>query len=103
MPFKPWRPPSGEIRTLSELFGKITDGLKVPQVHLKTDTQGLDLEVVEGAVDVLGRGPHLADRAVVPAHLSGKPGWLDVLGRLGKWAMKRAASSRSFEKRTPWR
>lgn len=37
------------IRTLDEVFGLVTEGLKAPRVFLKMDTQGFDLRVFAGA------------------------------------------------------
>jgi FkbM family methyltransferase len=73
-----------EVRTLSELFGEITEGLEAPQVHLKSDTQGFDLEVVEGAVGVLDRIFTLQIELSFRQIYEEQPAWLDVLRRLGE-------------------
>jgi FkbM family methyltransferase len=44
-----------EIHPLAEVFDEVTAHVPDPRVLLKVDTQGFDLEVVEGAVEVLDR------------------------------------------------
>jgi FkbM family methyltransferase len=44
-----------EVHSLTEVFDSVTSHVSDARVFLKADTQGFDLEVVEGAVDVLDR------------------------------------------------
>ena len=49
---------------------------------LKTDTQGWDLEVIEGAAGCLERVVALQVELSVRPIYEGSPGWLEVLARL---------------------
>ncbi len=46
---------SVRINTLDEVFEGLLDGVEVPRVYLKLDTQGWDLEVLQGANRCLPR------------------------------------------------
>lgn len=42
------------LTTLDAMWGNITDGMSFPRVYLKTDTQGHDKSVIDGARSHLG-------------------------------------------------
>jgi hypothetical protein len=47
--------PAVEVRRLADVFDEVTAHVPDPEVLLKVDTQGYDLEVIEGAAEVLCR------------------------------------------------
>lgn len=61
-----------EMRRLSSLFASCTAGIPEPRVYLKMDTQGYDLEVLEGA------GPALGAVLALQSEVSVKPLYHDM-------------------------
>lgn len=63
-----------EVRRLDSIFTECLQQIPDPHVYLKTDTQGYDLEVLEGA------GARLADVLALQLELSLLPVYLNVTG-----------------------
>jgi FkbM family methyltransferase len=71
-----------EIARLDAVFADVTAHVPDPRVLLKTDTQGWDLEVIEGAAGVLDRVVALQAELSVRAIYEGSTDWLATLARL---------------------
>jgi FkbM family methyltransferase len=70
------------IRTLDDVFAEATGGLAGPRVHLKVDTQGYDLEVLEGGTSVLEHVVSLQMEAAFKPIYRGQPNIFEALTRL---------------------
>lgn len=79
-----------EVARLDAVFGAVTAHVAEPRVLLKTDTQGWDLEVIEGAAGVLDRVVALQAELSVRPIYEDSTSWLDVLGRLGELGFRPA-------------
>jgi FkbM family methyltransferase len=71
-----------EVRRLADVFDEVTAHVPDPRVLLKVDTQGYDLEVIEGAAEVLCRVAALQLELPVKHVYDGVPGLAVTLGRL---------------------
>ncbi|MBE2318647.1 FkbM family methyltransferase [Solirubrobacter sp. CPCC 204708] len=71
-----------EVQRLDALFADVTAHVPAARVLLKTDTQGWDLEVIEGAAGCLQHVVALQVELSVRAIYDGAPGWLETLDRL---------------------
>jgi FkbM family methyltransferase len=71
-----------EVARLDAIFADVTAHVAEPRVLLKTDTQGWDLEVIEGAAGVLDRVVALQAELSVRAIYEGSTDWLQTLARL---------------------
>jgi FkbM family methyltransferase len=71
-----------EVRRLDGLFEALVAHVAEPRVMLKTDTQGWDLEVIQGAQGCLGRVAVLQIELSVRAVYEGPVGWLEALATL---------------------
>jgi FkbM family methyltransferase len=72
-----------ELRRLDALFGEVTSHVPDPRILLKTDTQGWDLEVIDGAGGCLDRVVAVQLELSVRPIYEGATGWLEALARLG--------------------
>jgi FkbM family methyltransferase len=72
------------IRTLDEVFGLVTEGLKSPRVFLKMDTQGFDLQVFAGAKRSLPQVRGLQTEISIQAIYEGMPDYLESLATYTK-------------------
>lgn len=80
-----------KVQRLDAVFGEVTAHVAgAPRVLLKTDTQGWDLEVIEGAMGVLDRVVALQCELSVRPIYEGSTSWLDVLARLGELGFRPA-------------
>ncbi|RKQ91870.1 FkbM family methyltransferase [Solirubrobacter pauli] len=77
------------VARLDEVFGDLVD-VREPRVLLKTDTQGWDLEVIEGAAGVLDHVVALQAELSVRPIYEDSTSWLDVLTRLGELGFRPA-------------
>jgi hypothetical protein len=75
------------------VFAEVTAHVPDPKVLLKVDTQGYDLEVVEGAAEVLCRVAALQLVLPVKHVYDGVPGLAVTLERSTSWASRRPACS----------
>jgi len=67
------------IRRLDSLFDEALQGLENPRVFLKTDAQGLDLDVIKGAGECINRIEGLqSEISVIPLY-AGVPDYLEYL------------------------
>lgn len=67
------------IRRLDSLFPEAVRGLDHPRVFLKTDVQGLDIEVIRGAGECLSKVQGIqSEVSVIPLYL-GTPDYLEFL------------------------
>lgn len=74
------RPQAVEVKPLDAIFESAISGIRNPRVLLKTDTQGYDLNVFEGARASLGHVVALqSELSVVPLY-KGMPHYLQALG-----------------------
>jgi FkbM family methyltransferase len=80
----PLPPQPVRVRTLAEVFDEVTAHVPDPRVLLKVDTQGFDLEVVEGAVGVLDRVLALQLEVPVKHVYDGMPPLPQTLDRLAE-------------------
>ena len=71
-----------QVVRLADVFEQVTQGLKTDRVFMKVDTQGLDMEVIEGALPVLDRVVALQTEIAVKHLYESTPGWTDALERL---------------------
>ena len=67
------------IRTLDQVFGEVTEGLKAPRVFLKMDTQGFDLQVFAGAKRSLPEVRGLQTEISIQAIYEKMPDYLESL------------------------
>src|SRR5690348_1647312 len=72
------------IRTLDEVFGLVTEGMKSPRVFLKMDTQGYDLQVFAGAKRSLPHVQGLQTEISIQAIYEGMPSYLESLATYTK-------------------
>ena len=79
-----------EVARLDAVFGELTAHVAAPRVLLKTDTQGWDLEVIEGAAGVLEHVAALQAELSVRPIYEGATSWLEVLTRLGELGFRPA-------------
>ena len=70
-----------EVRRLDAVFDQITHDLSNPIVFLKMDTQGYDLEVLQGAAGCLDRICALQSELSVSALYEGMPDYQEALTR----------------------
>lgn len=71
-----------EVRRLDDLFDSVCGHVPNPRVLLKTDTQGWDLEVIEGARGCLQHVVALQAELSVRPIYDGQIGWLNALAAL---------------------
>jgi FkbM family methyltransferase len=71
------------VRRLDGLFDEVTAGSRHGHVYLKMDTQGWDLQVLEGATGCLDGVAALQSEVSVNAIYHGMPTLLDSIARLG--------------------
>lgn len=71
-----------EVRRLDTVFEALLAHVAEPRVLLKTDTQGWDLEVIEGARGCLDRVAALQIEVSIRAIYEGAVGWLEALATL---------------------
>jgi FkbM family methyltransferase len=71
-----------EVRRLGDVFDEVTAHVPEPRALLKVDTQGYDLEVIEGAAEVLCRVAALQVELPVKHVYEGVPGLAVTLERL---------------------
>jgi FkbM family methyltransferase len=71
-----------EMRRLSSLFGACTAGIPEPRVYLKMDTQGYDLEVLDGAGSALGAVLALQSEVSVKPLYQDMPDYTASIARL---------------------
>jgi FkbM family methyltransferase len=70
------------VTTLDEMFDQITSVATDPRVYLKMDTQGWDLEVLEGATESLRHVAALQSEIAAQAIYEGMPMMRDALERI---------------------
>jgi FkbM family methyltransferase len=73
-----------EVRRLESIFADVTGPTGPGSLYLKCDTQGLDLEVVEGAGDVLSRFAGVQLELDLEPLYEGSGTFLEGLSRLGE-------------------
>jgi FkbM family methyltransferase len=73
-----------DVRRLDEVFAEVTEHIRRPVVLLKTDTQGFDLSVIEGADGVLARIPVLQAEVPVQPLYEGAPSLTEFLTSVGE-------------------
>jgi FkbM family methyltransferase len=71
-----------EVRRLDSIFDDLVGGDGKSKVYLKMDTQGFDLEVMNGATACLGRIAALQSEITVVPIYDGLPTYLESLGYL---------------------
>ena len=71
-----------EVARLDAIFADVTAHVDAPRVLLKTDTQGWDLEVIEGAAGILDHVVALQAELSVRPIYEGSTDWLSTLSRL---------------------
>jgi FkbM family methyltransferase len=79
-----------EVARLDAVFANLTAHVPEPRVLLKTDTQGWDLEVIEGAAGVLDHVVALQAELSVRPIYEQATSWLDVMVRLGELGFRPA-------------
>jgi FkbM family methyltransferase len=67
-----------EVRTFDELFASVRDKYNVRNIYLKLDTQGFDLNVLQGISDVTPVRGLQSEMSVVPIY-EGMPDYLTAL------------------------
>jgi FkbM family methyltransferase len=70
------------VRRLAGLFDEVTGGSRRGHVYLKMDTQGWDLQVLEGGMGCLERVAALQSEVSVNAIYEGMPNLVDSIARL---------------------
>lgn len=71
-----------EVRRLDSVLADLVDGLPSPRIFLKCDTQGYDLEVFEGARNVLGQILAAQSEISFVALYEGMPDYIEALTQL---------------------
>src|SRR5690242_13263784 len=79
-----------EVRRLDAVFETLVAHVPEPRVLLKTDTQGCDLEVLEGATGCLDRVAALQIELSVRAIYDGAADWIQALTRVGELGFRPA-------------
>jgi FkbM family methyltransferase len=70
------------VRRLGDVFDAVTEGLDTSRVFLKIDTQGYEMEVLDGALPILDRVALIqAEVSLIPIY-EGMPSFAEVLARL---------------------
>lgn len=70
------------VRRLDQVLDQCLSGLERPRVFLKTDTQGYDLQVIQGARHCLDRVLCLQCEAAVHPIYQGVPDYVELIGEL---------------------
>ena len=68
-----------QVKRLDEVFAEVTSGITQPQVYLKMDTQGFDLEVLRGASGCLPQILALQSELSLQPLYEGMTGWTVAL------------------------
>ncbi|MDA0182854.1 FkbM family methyltransferase [Solirubrobacter phytolaccae] len=79
-----------EVARLDAVFERAAAHVPAPRALLKTDTQGWDLEVIEGAAGVLEHVVALQAELSVRPIYEDSTSWLEVLARLGELGFRPA-------------
>jgi FkbM family methyltransferase len=69
-----------EVRRLDEVFEECTAGIPSPRVYLKLDTQGFDLQVLQGAERILPNVLALQTEVSFRPIYEGMPSYAEALG-----------------------
>jgi FkbM family methyltransferase len=77
-----------DVQRLDAVFDRLCGHIPNPRVLLKTDTQGWDLEVIEGARGCLRHVVALQTELSVRPIYEGQVGWLDALATLEREGFK---------------
>lgn len=72
------------IRKLDDIFEETISGIQQPNVMLKIDTQGYDLEVVKGGANCIARVTCLQSEVAITPIYDGAPTYLHVLAEYEK-------------------
>jgi FkbM family methyltransferase len=67
------------VATLDAMFAECVDGIDLPRVYLKLDTQGWDINVLKGATDSIGKVSAMQSEVSVKALYEGMSGWTESL------------------------
>ncbi len=67
------------MKTLDSLFDTLIGDIKVPRIFLKMDTQGYDVEVIQGAMNSLPRISAIQSELVIQPDYIGAPLYLEAL------------------------
>lgn len=71
-----------EVRTLDGMFDECIEGIEVPRVYLKMDTQGFDLEVLRGATERIEEVAALQSEVAVTPIYEEMPSYLEFIAYL---------------------
>ncbi|HSI00113.1 MAG TPA: FkbM family methyltransferase [Reyranella sp.] len=80
----PCRTETVTVKTLDSVLPALREQLGIRRPYLKLDTQGFDIEVMEGARDCLPTIPALQSEASVLGIYKGMPGYMDTIHYLGE-------------------
>lgn len=80
----PCRTETVAVKTLDSVLPQLRAQLGIRRPYLKLDTQGFDIEVMEGARDCLPAIPALQTEASVLGIYKGMPGYMDTIHYLGE-------------------
>ncbi len=69
-----------EMRRLDSIIGEVLEGVEAPRIFLKLDTQGYDLNVLQGATDFIGQVLALQSEISLLPIYDGMPNYLQSLG-----------------------
>jgi FkbM family methyltransferase len=79
----PCRTETVAVKTLDAVLPQLRERLGIRRPYLKLDTQGFDIEVMEGARDCLPAIPALQTEASVLGIYKGMPGYMETIHYLG--------------------
>src|SRR5687767_1535407 len=79
----PCRTETVAVKTLDQVLPELRQRLGFRRPYLKLDTQGFDIEVLEGALQSLPSIPALQSEASVIGIYKGMPGYMDTIRYLG--------------------
>lgn len=79
----PCRTETVAVKTIDSVLPDLGRRLGFRRPYLKLDTQGFDIEVLEGARDSLGAIPALQTEASIIGIYKGMPGYMDTIRYLG--------------------
>jgi FkbM family methyltransferase len=77
-----------EVRRLADVFDEVTAAVVAPRVLLKVDTQGFDIQVLHGAVDVLERIAAVQVEVPLKPIYEGMPSFATMLEWLGDFGFE---------------
>ncbi len=74
-----------EVHRLEEILGECIKGIPAPRVYLKLDTQGVDVEVLKGAIEILPQVLSLQSEVAFRPTYRGMKSYAESIAEFNKW------------------